>query len=259
MVLDTAVTSPYAGLRIRSNRGLTSPDRLEYIWSRNGKGPGPESRVDWIDTMFRTELGNEKAALISEIGMRALNPEINPNTVGFADMLVGAKAMIYNGKCTKISSIFLTHINTGPADRGLGTGHFSLEPGLLMRHQWSDKTYLHGEVKYRIPIAATANFAGDVLTSGWGISTIWKDSDQLAIIPTFELQTHSFLFGGRTDINGIVQRIDSVTALELFPGLRCAFARSAMGTWELGTAAGLTVADRDWIDNRMIFELRWLR
>ncbi len=141
----------------------------------------------------------------------------------------------------------------------MGTGHFSLEPGLLMRHQWSDKTYLHGEVKYRIPIAATANFAGDVLTSGWGISTIWKDSDQLAIIPTFELQTHSFLFGGRTDINGIVQRVDSVTALELFPGLRCAFARSAMGTWELGTAAGLTVADRDWIDNRMIFELRWLR
>ncbi len=168
MVLDTAVTSPYAGLRIRSNRGLTSPDRLEYIWSRNGKGPGPESRVDWIDTMFRTELGNEKAALISEIGMRALNPEINPNTVGFADMLVGAKAMIYNGKCTKISSIFLTHINTGPADRGLGTGHFSLEPGLLMRHQWSDKTYLHGEVKYRIPIAATANFAGRCANFGMG-------------------------------------------------------------------------------------------
>jgi hypothetical protein len=257
--IDTAISSPYLGLRVRSERGLGSPDRLEYLWARAGSGPEPETRVDLIDFVYRTEIGNDKAAIISELGMRALNPEINPNTVGYGDMVVGAKALVYDGKCTKFSSLFLSYFNTGPVDRGLGTGHIALEPGVLMRHQWSDATYLHGQVKYRIPIAGSAGFAGDVVNTGWAISTIWRDSDQIALLPTFEVQTNSFLFGGLTDSSGTVRRVDSVTAVEVFPGMRFAFGKSAIGPWEAGFAAGVTCADRDWFDSRLMFDLRWLR
>jgi hypothetical protein len=145
---------------------------------------------------------------------------VNPNTVGFGDMLVGAKALIFDGKCTKVSSIFLTHLNTGPTNRGLGTGHVSLEPGLLLRHQWSDATFLHSEVKYRLPIGGTSGFAGDVLTTGLGVSTLWRDSDCYAFIPTLELRTNSFLFGGMTRSDGSIARVDGVTALEFYPGIR---------------------------------------
>jgi hypothetical protein len=260
MVLDTAISSSYVGTRIRADRGLSAPDRLEYLWSRaGGRGPDPESRVDLIDTMYRTELGNANAALISEIGMRALNPEVNPNTVGFADMLLGGKALVYDGKCTKVATLFLTHLNTGPTNRGLGTGHVSLEPGLLVRHQWSEATFLHGELKYRLPIAGTAGFAGDVLSTGWGVSTVWRDSDSYALIPTLEMRTHSFLFGGMTRSDGTVQRVDGVTAIELYPGMRCTFNRSSVGTWELGFGGGSTFADSDWFDSRMILDVRLLR
>ncbi len=49
-----------------------------------GNGPSPESRVDLIDTIFRTEIGNEKAGFISEMRMRSLDPTVNGNTVGLA-------------------------------------------------------------------------------------------------------------------------------------------------------------------------------
>jgi hypothetical protein len=198
LVLDTALTSPYMGFRIRSDRGMNAPDRLEYLWGKAGSGPAPESRVDLIDTIYRTELGNEKAGFISEMRMRSLDPTINANTVGFGDMLVGGKLLVYESTCTKVSTIFLTHLNTGPERKGLGRGHVALEPGVLAMRKWNDRTYLFGEWKYHVPLGATPGFSGDIFKTGWGIATIWHDTDCYAMIPTFEIQTHSFLFGGRT-------------------------------------------------------------
>ncbi len=258
MVLDTAISSPNVGLRMRADYGLNAPDRLEYLWARAGRGPRPETRLDLIDTVYRSELGNSQAAFISEMSMRALNPEQNGNTVGFGDMLLGGKALVYDGRCTKISTIFLTHLKTGSVRRGLGTGHVSLEPGMLLRHKLSDATYFHSELKYRLPIAASAGFGGDVLTTGYGLSTVWKDSDQYALMPTFEVKTHSFLFGSQTRSDGSVERVNGVTAVELFPGMRCVSSKSNVGTWEAGIAGGVTCCDSEWFDSRFVLDLRWL-
>lgn len=259
LVLDTALTSPYMGFRIRSDRGMNAPDRLEYLWGKAGSGPAPESRVDLIDTIYRTELGNEKAGFISEMRMRSLDPTINPNTVGFGDMLVGGKLLVYESTCTKVSTIFLTHLNTGPERKGLGRGHVALEPGVLAMRKWTDRTYLFGEWKYHVPLGATPGFAGDIFKTGWGIATIWHDTDCYAMIPTFEIQTHSFLFGGRTLPDGTEVRVDGTTAIDLYPGIRWTFNKSAVGAYELGLSGGMSIADRDWFDSRMILELRWLR
>ncbi|MFN7291625.1 MAG: hypothetical protein ACK5YR_21880 [Pirellula sp.] len=259
MVLDTALTSPYMGFRVRSDRGMKAPDRLEYLWGKAGSGPAPESRVDLIDTIYRTELGNEKAGFISEMRMRSLDPTVNGNTVGFGDMLVGGKLLVYESTCTKVSTIFLTHLNTGPERKGLGRGHVALEPGVLAMRKWNDRTYLFGEWKYHVPLGATPGFSGDVFKTGWGIATIWHDTDRYAMLPTFEIQTHSFLFGGRTLPNGTEVRVDGTTAVDLYPGVRWTFNESAVGAYELGISGGMSIADRDWFDSRMIFELRWLR
>ncbi len=259
LVLDTALTSPYMGFRIRSDRGINAPDRLEYLWGKSGRGPAPESRVDLIDTIYRTELGTDKAGFISEIRMRSLDPKINPNTVGFGDMLVGGKLLVYESTCTKVSTIFLTHLNTGPERKGLGRGHVALEPGVLAMRKWTDRTYLFGEWKYHVPLGATLGFAGDIFKTGWGIATIWHDTDCYAMIPTLEIQTHSFLFGGRTLPDGTEVRVDGTTAIDLYPGIRWTFNKSAAGAYELGVSGGLSIADRDWFDSRMILELRWLR
>jgi hypothetical protein len=259
LVLDTALTSPYMGFRVRSDRGINAPDRLEYLWGKAGSGPAPESRVDLIDTIYRTELGNEKAGFISEMRMRSLDPTINANTVGFGDMLVGGKLLVYESTCTKVSTIFLTHLNTGPERKGLGRGHVALEPGVLAMRKWNDRTYLFGEWKYHVPLGATPGFSGDIFKTGWGIATIWHDTDCYAMIPTFEIQTLSFLFGGRTLPDGAEVRVDGSTAIDLYPGIRWTFNKSAVGAYELGMSGGMSIADRDWFDSRMILELRWLR
>ena len=259
MVLDTPLTSPYMGIRIRADRGMNAPDRLEYLWGKAGSGPAPESRVDLIDTIFRTELGHDKAGFISEMRMRSLDPTINGNTVGFGDMLVGGKVLVYDSGCTKVSTIFLTHLNTGPEKKGLGRGHVALEPGLLAMRKWSERTYLFGEWKYHVPLGATPGFAGDVFRTGWGVATIWHDSDRYAILPTFEIQTHSFLFGGRTRPDGTEVRIDGATSIDLYPGIRWTFSETALGACEVGMAGGVSFADRDWFDSRMMIEVRWLR
>lgn len=259
LVTQTALGVPNTGLSFRYNRGASRPDRLEYLWARAGKGPGAEADVDMLDSVFRTELGSARAVLISEISMRSLDPERAPNTTGFGDMVVGGKTLVMDGKCTKLSTIFLTYLNTGPADRGLGTGHVSLEPGLLGMHQWSDRTYLHGAINYRLPIAGARGFAGDVLTSSWAISTIWQDRDDFAWIPVLEFQTHSFLFGSQTEPNGSLRRVDGTTALDILPGSRFSLARTALGACELGVSGGFRCSDADWFDSRMMFDIRWLR
>ena len=118
---------------------------------------------------------------------------------------------------------------------------------------------MHGELKYRLPIAGSPSFAGDVLTTGLGLSTVWRDTDQFAIIPTLELQSHTFLFGGQTRSNGLERRIDGVTAIDIFPGMRFSMGKSSLGTWEAGLAGGVTCADRDWFDSRIVLDIRWLR
>jgi len=259
VILDTPLTSPYMGIRIRSDRGMNAPDRLEYVWGKAGNGPAPESRLDLVDTIFRTELGSEKAGFISEMRMRALDPHVNGNTVGFGDMLVGGKALVYDSACTKVSTIFLTHLNTGPEKKGLGRGHVALEPGVLAMRKWSEKTYLFGEWKYHVPLGATSGFAGDVLRTGWGMATIWHDTDRYAMLPTFEIQTHTFLFGGRTLPDGTEASVDGSTAVDLYPGIRWSFSETSFGACELGMAGGVSFADRQWFDSRMMIELRWLR
>jgi hypothetical protein len=73
------------------------------------------------------------------------------------------------------------------------------------------------------------------------------------------MQTHTFQFGAKTLPNGTEMRIDGVTAVDLFPGVRLASSRSAMGLFELGMAGGVTVADQDWFDSRIVADMRWVR
>lgn len=257
--LDTATSLPSTSITLSAAHGLGTPDRLEYFWASPQIGPAAESRVDVLDTVFRTELGNRKAMAIASYTMRSLNPERNDNTTGFGDMTVGGKVLLVDGKCTQIASIFQTYLKTGPADRGLGTGHVSLEPGILFRQQLSELTFVHAEAKYWIPIAGREGFAGDVLKLGAGVSTIWKESDRHALMPTLELLTYNFLAGSKTDALGNTVRVNGNFAAEVLPGLRCAFGESALGMHEFGVSAGTKIADRDWFDTRLLFQLRFVR
>ncbi len=253
-VLDTAIVAPHVGIRYQLDYGLQTPDRAQYYW---GDGPQGESGVNAQDVVVRLAAGSKRLMALTQYTMRSLDPEVNANTTGFGDVVLGAQALLVDGERTKVATIFRTHLATGPSQRGLGTGHTSLEYGLLARRCLRPETYLFSEIKYWTPIKGTSGVAGDVLTTGWGISTIAAESDVFAFLPTFEMRTLSFLFGGYNTTGGTVQRIDGDTAVELYPGARFVLGpENDMGLWEFGVAAGVTAGDDDWFDTRWVFDLR---
>ncbi|MCG8649486.1 MAG: hypothetical protein MI861_06620, partial [Pirellulales bacterium] len=259
-VLDPAIGTPHFGVRYQLDAGLRTPNRAEYYWAAGPSGPGVETSVNAQDLHFRLAAGNDRMMALTQYTMRSLDPDIAANTTGVGDLVVGAQALLLDGKRTKLATILRTYLPTGPVDRGLGTGNTSIEHGLLIRHCVSAETYWFGEVKYWLPIAGTPNISGDVLTTGWGVSTIAAESDVFALLPTFELRTLSFLFGGETGLDGSTRRVDGVTALELYPGARFVLGpKSDLGLLELGVSAGITVADRNWFDTRWVLDLRLVR
>lgn len=257
LVLDTAIGTPHAAWTLQFDRGLQTPDRAEYYWAAPPLGPGGETRLNVIDTVFSSAVGTRTAMATTRLTMRSLDPIDNPNTTGFGDLVLGAKALLIDGRRTQLASIFQTYVPTGVERRGLGTGHTSIEPGVLLRHCFSPKTYLFGELKYWIPLGADPRYAGDVLSTGWGISTIAATSDVFAILPTLEVRTLSFLYGAQTESNDSVTRIDGETAVEVYPGARIVLGpRGDFGLWEAGFSGGLTFADDHWFDTRLVLQLR---
>ncbi len=254
-VLDTAIGTPHVGLHYQLDAGLRTPDRAEYYW---GAAAPDEISVNAQDLHFRMAVGNDKAMALTQYTLRSLDPDRAHNTTGFGDMVVGAQSLLLDGKRTKLATIFRTYLATGNAQRGLGTGHTSLEHGLLVRQCLSPETYWFGEIKYWLPIKGTSPIAGDVLTTGWGVASIAAESDVFALIPTFEMRTLSFLFGGQTRADGTVDtRVDGTTAVELYPGARFVLdPQSDWGLLEFGFSTGITVADSNWFDSRIVFDLR---
>jgi len=257
-IVDTAIGSAHIGFRFQADSGLSTPDRAGYYWGPPPLGPPAEANVDTLDTLFRMELGNERAMALTQFTMRSLDPTRAENTTGFGDMVVGGKVLMVDGKRLKLSSIFRTYLPTGPEQHGLGTGHTSLEPGLLARYCVSPKTFWFGELKYWLPIGGDPMYSGDVLTTGLAVSTIFHESDVYAMLPTLEVRTLSFLFGAETQPDGTVRHIDGKTAVEIYPGVRFVLGpQGDLGLWELGISTGVTAADNDWFDTRMLIDLRW--
>ena len=256
-VLDTAIQVPHVGLRVQLDNGLQVPDRAEYFWGSDAATT--ETGVSAQDVSVRLAMGNEKLMALTQYTLRSLDPDVEANTTGMGDMIVGAQAILVDGKRTKLATIFRTYLATGTSTKGLGTGHTSLEHGLLARHCLSPEVYLFGEVKYWVPIGGTSGVSGDVLSTGWGVSSIAAESDVFAFLPTFELRTLSFLFGGqKRPGSNTTESIDGETAVELYPGARFVFDRqSDLGLIEFGCAAGITIADDQWFDTRWVFDLRF--
>jgi hypothetical protein len=134
-----------------------------------------------------------------------------------------------------------------------------LEPGLLFRYKWTEGTYLHSQVKYWFPLGADPKFSGQVLGCGVGISHLWIDADNFAVIPTLEFVGWSVLDGQQS----LPSRVDPVDVdgmgiLNVYPGVRIVHDNLCdFGLFELGIASGFSVTERHWYDSLLRIDLRW--
>ena len=78
-------------------------------------------------------------------------------------MTVGTKSLLFDCEMLQLSLQFLTYIPTGNFTKGLGVGHLSLEPSLLMSLKFTPRTYLQAQLAEWIPLGGDPTYAGAML------------------------------------------------------------------------------------------------
>jgi hypothetical protein len=197
--IDSAPVQNLFRLRVDAAYDNRRPTRAEFFWPKgrpNGPGlPLPETNVDYQEITAYLELtANSWLSGFVECPVRFLNPDINRNTAGYADMNAGFKAALVQTEDTVATFQFRTYLPTGDAERGLGNNHVSLEPAFLLNQKLTDPWTLEGELRYWVPIGGT-DFAGDIVRYGLGLSYGTRKPDAFWMIPVVELVGWTVLGG----------------------------------------------------------------
>ena len=136
---------------------------------------------------------------------RAENTETFHNNLGgLSDIQAGFKAALVADPDRYLTFQFRTYVPSGDAGRGLGTGHVSLEPGVLLYRQMTDRLMVQGQFRGWIPIAG-GRMDGDILIYGVGAGYDIYRCGNLRVTPITE-------FVGWTVLSGFESFFGPVTA-----------------------------------------------
>jgi hypothetical protein len=189
--IDPAMLADQVRLRYDTSYHFDRPTRAEFFWPRGAPaGPGParvESSVDYQDLSAYLEkrLGERLSGFV-ELPVRFLNPEINDNTAGLADMNAGFKVALWRQDDFAATFQLRAYFPTGDANRGLGNDHYSLEPALLVYKSLTERCGVEGELRYWVPLDGT-DFAGDIIRYGAGVHYDAYRSCNLKVVPVAEV------------------------------------------------------------------------
>lgn len=260
-LMEMDITQPlnHYSARITSNYGTYAPDRAEFLWKGSTfGGPAPESSLNWQELRIVAETGGERFSMFTEYPLRMLDPEINGNTAGFGDMQLGNKLVLINGNDWQVTQIFRTQFQTGASSKGLGTGYVRMEPGILGRFRWTDRTYLHYELKYNFAIAGSPEFSGQVLRYGFGISHLLHETDTFAVMPTLEFVGWNVMDGLQSVPGGLPVPVDGASFISVLPGARFVLGPAGdLGLFELGVAGGFNTSNNGFYDKQLQVGLRF--
>jgi len=188
--IDSAIPMTQVKLLIDCNYGDHQPTRAAYLFPKSGVpgSPGwqtPETNVDWQQLTSYIEIAYQGMfSGFVELPTRWVNPEVNDNAWGMADINVGLKVALLNspGFTTSLEVRGTIPTRTGP---GLSTCHYSVEPGVLLYLRPMDILALEGELRYWMPIDGT-DFAGDIARYGLGVSIGQRSYQSFWFTPVVE-------------------------------------------------------------------------
>jgi hypothetical protein len=228
--IDSAVPRSAAGLRFDHMFNNRQPMRAEYYHPRGGPGantgfPFVETRIDYQELTSFAEYGlTPWLSAFIEAPYRWLNPEINRNQSGAGDMRYGMKICTWSSDNCIATILFRVYQPSARRDT-LGTGHWSIEPGLLAAYRVNNMIHLEGEFRYWVPLGSS-DFAGNILRYGAGVSYGHKKNG-FWFIPVVEgigwtvLSGKSIVASSPTEF--IIEDAHATTIVNAYAGLRCGY------------------------------------
>lgn len=214
--IDNAIVGTQLRLRIDFSFDSDRPDRAEFLYGKcdcfarnlgqDAASPGPAFDADFqeIELAYEHAL-TERFSLFGEIPLRSveillsqpLDPDRpNLSNSGLGDLRAGFKYALIARRDRYLTLQTRAYLETGDADDALGTGHSSIEPGLLYFGELSERSSIAAEIRYWHPLSGSSqpgkadnprelrienadppdpplrndDFAGDVLRFGLGFS-----------------------------------------------------------------------------------------
>lgn len=227
--LDMAIPQTMFQVRFDSAWNMNYPDRGEYFWPKSGNvgGSGPplgETQVNWQDVQLHNEFAlSRNSSVFIENTVRFLDPTVNDNTAGPNDFHVGAKYAFYADPDIYFTAQVRGYVPTGDDDRGLGTGHASVEPSAL-GYVKLENLILEGQLGSWLPINGASDFQGYMVFYGAGAGYIVYQSADYWVVPVAELIGYTFLNGRKSAADGDVFTAGGDTILNGALGVRIHFA-----------------------------------
>ena len=252
-IIDPAPLQNVLRTRYDSVAGITDPSRNEFLFARPAPlGPGlpkPETNIDYQEVALYGEVTLVEKILSGfvEMPVRFLNPTVNDNTSGIADVNFGAKVGVLTSGPLIATVQVRGYAPSGSAVRGLGTHHWSAEPGILLGSAMGPLT-LEGEARVWIPMGET-NFGGTTLRFGLGASYAGIGYAGVSITPVVEAVGWTVL---GADKSGLTETAKGQTVLNANAGAR--FSLGGMSSVFAGY--GIPLLGGRWYDHMLRVEVR---
>jgi hypothetical protein len=251
-----------------SGRNLTAPDASEFFWARaDGKGRGPipgshanpsgllgERRVNYNDLFMYTEAALGNIGTFVYVPYRSLDGELVGHAAGFSDVQVGTKTLLFDCELLQIAFEFRTYIPSGDPGKGLGTGHVSLEPSLIVGVKVAPETYFQGQLAEWIPLGGDPDYEGAILHYHMSLNQVlWHILPDVPLIGTAEFNGYSFQTGQFTDPVLGETRLTGTTYASIGPGLRLFVCDKI----DFGVGMAFAVTDHHFAEELFRSEFRW--
>lgn len=258
--LDAARPKTQMRIDIDSAWDLPLPDRAEWFWAQeNKKGPhvpgGAGVRhLDYYQFSLYAEAAADRAGLVIVTPYLMVDPSDVPGHSGFGDIQIAAKSMLLDCELMQLTFQFKTYVPSGNFLEGLGTGHASLEPSLLMNLRLDEDMYLQSQLAYWIPVGGD-DIQGTVIH--WHLAlnkVLWKPCCDIQLVGSAEADGWDIMNGQYTGIDGKLGGADEVgNIVNLGGGVRLFICDKI----DLGIGATFGVTHDTWAESMVRGEFRW--
>jgi Putative MetA-pathway of phenol degradation len=263
----TEAARPVTQMRLRWDSAfrLPNPDKAEFFWARadgNGKGPKPpagifaERRVDYDDFTYYMEGAIDRFSAFVEMPYRQISGETTHGASGMADMNIGTKTLLLDCELMQFSFQFKTYLPTGNFTKGLGTGHVSLEPSLLLTLKLTSDTYFQGQTAYWFPLGGDAAYQGPVFHYHMSVNHLLCNcGHNIQLIGTAELIGYEIGGGSFTDpVTGrALSAKDIGDIISVGPGIRMVICDKV----DFGVGTSFAVTPDRMAEDLVRAEFRW--